>query len=294
MADTFTPLGFTNMETGSHVNTWGDVLDDNFTIIDQSIGGVLFKDVSGNSDVTLSSIQGIENEWRNAVYYFSGLLTGNITVFVPAVPKQMLAVNATTGAFTLTVSTFAGTGQVVAQNTTSSLWCDGTNVNLGLFGFTPPLTITQGGTNATTAPVARANLGIGTAGAFDAGVGDGQIPTGALLKSTERAYSGTQYPATVSVTYQANVTLNLAIHQDATITTNGDMVLSLPANLAAGITGNLEIINGTGTDTLTYGSGWLFVGGLRPNIGQGVGAISVLSWRCTGSAMEAAMNPRFS
>jgi hypothetical protein len=101
-------------------------------------------------------------------------------------------------------------------------------------------------------------------------------------------------PSTVTVAYQANVTLDLSTQQDATITLTGDLVLSLPTNLAAGITGNLELVqDGVGGHAITYGAGWIFPGGLRPALSTAAGAIDVLSYRCTGTQMEANLNEAF-
>jgi hypothetical protein len=68
--------------------------------------------------------------------------------------------NATTGAFTLTVKTAAGTGVAVTQGSASILYCDGTNVVAAdTAGIAVPILIAQGGTGATTAGAALINLG---------------------------------------------------------------------------------------------------------------------------------------
>lgn len=72
--------------------------------------GELEKDVAGNSDVTLS-----EAEANNAFLIFSGALTGNISVIVPAEDKEYLVHNDTSGAYTLTVKKSGGTGVAVTQ-----------------------------------------------------------------------------------------------------------------------------------------------------------------------------------
>lgn len=294
MVSTYTTnLGLENPATGDQTNTWGNTENEGRTLVDDAVAGILDKDVSGGSDVTLSSTQGVANEWRNWIWIFDGVLTGNISILTPAgLTGPRLVINNTTGSFTLTVKVSGGSGVTVDQGTAALVYSDGANVNTGLFGLVPPLSITQGGTSATTAPTARTALGLGTAATADTGTGGANVPTGTQLAGTERSYGATQYPATVTVAYAATVTLDLSIHQDAKITTAGNLTLALPTNLAAGITGNLEIVNG-GTDTITFAAGWTFAGGIRPALASGAAAISLLSWRCNGTIMEAALSAGF-
>lgn len=83
----------------------------------------LVKDVSGSSNVTLTSA-----EASNKILKFIGTLTGSINVIVPNVVSQYIIDNRTTGAFTLTVKTAAGAGVVVPQNNRVIVYCDGTDV----------------------------------------------------------------------------------------------------------------------------------------------------------------------
>lgn len=83
----------------------------------------LSKSVAGGVDVTLTS-----SEAANKVMSFTGILTANINVIVPSTVSVYYIANNTTGAFTLTVKTAAGTGVVVAQSTRDILVCDATNV----------------------------------------------------------------------------------------------------------------------------------------------------------------------
>lgn len=96
-----------------------------------TVNGVTAKDVSGNTNVTLSAI-----EAGAGILVFTGILTGNIAVIVPSVAKSWIASNQTTGAFSLTVKTAAGTGVAVAQGKNQEIWCDGTNVLQSTNDFT--------------------------------------------------------------------------------------------------------------------------------------------------------------
>lgn len=60
--------------------------------------GVLTLDVSGNTDITLTPEQ-----FDNGEFNFKGVLTGNITLYIPNTYNQFYANNLTTGAFTLSM-----------------------------------------------------------------------------------------------------------------------------------------------------------------------------------------------
>jgi hypothetical protein len=74
--------------------------------------------------------------------------------------QQYWITNDTTGAFTLTVKTSAGSGIAVGQGTSAILYCNGTNVvSASTAGISVPISISQGGTSSTTAGGALINLG---------------------------------------------------------------------------------------------------------------------------------------
>lgn len=87
------------------------------------LGSRLSKSVAGGVDVTLTAA-----EARNDILEFTGTLTASINVIVPTVVTQWTVANLTSGAFTLTVKTAAGSGPTVDQNGRAILYCDGVNV----------------------------------------------------------------------------------------------------------------------------------------------------------------------
>lgn len=90
----------------------------------QLLGATLLsKSVAGGSNVTLTTA-----ESRNTIILLTGVLTANINVIVPAVGRQWIIVNNTTGAYTVTVKTAAGSGIAIAQALALQLFCDGVNV----------------------------------------------------------------------------------------------------------------------------------------------------------------------
>lgn len=107
---------------------------------DQRVGafrmiGRLSKSVAGSSDVTLTAA-----EAHNEILELTGALSGNINVIVPSVADQWTVFNNTSGAFTLTVKTSAGTGVAVKQGKRTLLYGDGTNV-VGALGNVAALDI---------------------------------------------------------------------------------------------------------------------------------------------------------
>ena len=106
------------------------------------------------------------SELNRVAYRFTGALTGNRTVVVPATVQQYWVDNQTTGAYTLTIEpSGGGVGFVISQGERAILYCDGTDIlNASTQGISVPLTIAEGGTGATTAGAALINLGISSLG----------------------------------------------------------------------------------------------------------------------------------
>lgn len=116
--------------------------------------------VAGTGNYTLSS-----SEQNRIVYKFTGALTGNRNVIVPATVQQYWVDNSTTGAYDLTIKTSAGTGVVIGAGQRAILYCDGTNVvDADTSTVSVPITVAQGGTGSTTASGARINLGATSVG----------------------------------------------------------------------------------------------------------------------------------
>ena len=111
--------------------------------------------IAGTGTYTLAG-----SELNRIVYKFTGLLTGNRIVIVPATVQQYWIDNSTTGAYTLTVRTSAGTGVTVSQGARGIFYCNGTDVvDADTSTVSVPISIADGGTGATTAGGALINLG---------------------------------------------------------------------------------------------------------------------------------------
>lgn len=112
-------------------------------------------DVSGTGDYTLSA-----GQLNQVGYKLTGTITGARNIIVPTTVAQYWVDNQTTGAFTLTVKTAAGSGVVVPTGSRYILYVDGSGVvDADTGSFSSPLAVADGGTGATTASSARTNLG---------------------------------------------------------------------------------------------------------------------------------------
>jgi len=112
--------------------------------------------VPGTGTYTLTG-----SELNRVAYRFTGALTGNRTIVIPATVQQYWVDNQTTGAYTFTISpSGGGTSFNVTQGSRVILYCDGTDVlNAATQGVSFPISVAQGGTGATTAGAALINLG---------------------------------------------------------------------------------------------------------------------------------------
>lgn len=108
----------------------------------------LNKSVAGSMDVTLTATEASYN-----IINFTGALTGNINVIVPNNVNEWLMFNSTSGAYTLTVKTSAGTGVAITQGTRRLLYSDGTNVNFSDTVGTGSVTSVDTGTGLTGGPI---------------------------------------------------------------------------------------------------------------------------------------------
>lgn len=131
----------------------------------------LVKSVAGGSDVTLTSA-----EAGYDIQEYTGLLTANINVIVPTAVSRWWVYNNTSGAFTLTVKTAAGTGVAITQGTRQIIHCDGTNVVLSVDAGTGTVsniatgTGLSGGPITTTGTISIANTAV-TAGTYGGAIG---------------------------------------------------------------------------------------------------------------------------
>lgn len=101
--------------------------------VQRAINGSLNVNVAGGVTVTLT-----QSQYGYPVIALVGALSANIAVVFPSQQGKWQVINNTTGSFTVTLKTAAGTGVVVTQGRSTNILCDATNVNLQQTDFVSP------------------------------------------------------------------------------------------------------------------------------------------------------------
>src|SRR6266700_3934112 len=118
MADSFsTLLNLRLQQTGGNDNTWGDLLNsDTIAPLESAIAGrAIHAVIGGTLDLSASPL--VEQ-----VHVFSGTLSSDLTVIVPALNKRMLVQNATSGAFAMLMKTSGGSAIAIPQGTVKDVF----------------------------------------------------------------------------------------------------------------------------------------------------------------------------
>lgn len=210
-------LRLTLQAAGGNDSTWGDFSNVNLRLLEDAISGLTSIATTGG-DTTLTTNNGAasygtaQDQARYAILKITGTLTTNSNIVIPAITKQYIVWNATSGAHTVTVKLAASTGIAVTQGQTALLFTDGSevynstaalNANLSAIGT---LAVTDGnvivGDGATwvaeSGATARTSLGAATESeVMKVGVHSLWIPASAMTpRTTNGAAAGTAETAT--------------------------------------------------------------------------------------------------
>lgn len=129
MPSTYTSsLRLTKQATGENSATWGTIFNQQFAdLVDTAIAGYATKALA-DADAVLSASNGVADETRPMCLAFTGTLTAARNVVVPSTSKLYVIKNNTSGGFSLTIKTAAGTGVSISNGAADIVFCDGTNV----------------------------------------------------------------------------------------------------------------------------------------------------------------------
>jgi microcystin-dependent protein len=146
------------IQAANYQGFWLNITNGNTTDPDTGGAGwtsLVFKGLQAIT-VTTANVTVTQLQSAYPILVISGALTGARSLILPAVVGQWIIQNNTTGAFTLTVKTAAGTGVVATQSQSTYLYGNGTNIyfasSVGVQSFnTRTGTVTLNATDVTTA-----------------------------------------------------------------------------------------------------------------------------------------------
>lgn len=198
MASTFsTSLKLELIGNGDQSGTWGTTTNTNLgTLLEQAITGVESITMS-NADYTLTNLNGASDEARNAVLVVGGTNSAIRNVIAPAVNKLYTIKNATSGGYAIVIKTSSSTGVSIANGSTVSVYCDGTEFYLS----SPPYE-SANVANTLVYRDASGNFAAGTITATTQSLGDSstKVATTAFVQTALQILHpvGSIYTATVS------------------------------------------------------------------------------------------------
>jgi hypothetical protein len=128
MASTFSPsLRLELIGDGDQSGIWGQTTNNNLGgLIEQAITGVITISMS-DANYTLANFNGVVDEARNQVLVLTGALSQQRNLIAPLVEKTYTVRNTTTGGFGVQIIGASGTGVIIPNGQTISVYCDGTN-----------------------------------------------------------------------------------------------------------------------------------------------------------------------
>ena len=209
-------------------------------------------------------------ELNRIAYQFVGVLTANMVVYVPATTQQYWVANDTTGgSFTLSVATSTQAAPLtVTRGSRGIYYCDGTSVlKADTASIAVPISISDGGTGATTASGARVNLGGTSVGIA--------VFTAASAAAARTAIGGAADGANSDITSLTGLTTALSVAQGGSgqsSFTNGQLLIG---NTTGNTLTNTSLTAGSGI-TITPGAGSITIaapgsGGTVTSITAGTG-----------------------
>jgi hypothetical protein len=134
-----TSLRLTLPATGELAGTWGSTVNAGVTSLAESaIAGTSAVSMT-DADYTLTTVNGAADQARNMFVTLSGTLSAARSVICPSVSKLYFVTNSTTGGYSITFKTSAGTGITVANGQRKVVYCNGTNVVDAFTTLTSPI-----------------------------------------------------------------------------------------------------------------------------------------------------------
>jgi len=294
MASTYTTnIRLTKQGDGDNPNTWGEILNDVISLVDQAVGSYTTITVGATSSVALTNNQGSADQARSAVLEIAGTVGGthtSIFVYLPAGASKTYAiknaVSANTTATDAVVLRVAGQthGVTVPNGGIGYFFTNGTSVN----------TLNASGFNALTTTQADAKY-VALAGSQT--VTGAKTFTSAVTMTGNATFTGSVQVSTavnvntVTLTDAASIVPSFDSGNTFVVTLGGNRTLAAPTSAGIGQSGSIRVIqDATGGRTLSYNSAYQFVSGSAPTMDTSAGAQSILVFSCrSATTIDAVM-----
>ena len=143
MASTFSPsLRIELIGDGDQSGIWGQTTNNNLgALIEQAIAGVVTITMV-DTNYTMTNFNGVSDEARNQVLVLTGTNTAQRNLIAPLVEKTYTVKNTTTGGFAVQIIGSSGTGVVIPNGVTTTVYCDGLNFYPSINGIVGNLVVT--------------------------------------------------------------------------------------------------------------------------------------------------------
>ena len=215
MASTFSPsLRIELIGDGDQSGIWGQTTNTNLgTLIEQAIAGVVSITMI-DANYTMTNFNGVSDEARNQVIVLSGTNTAQRNLIAPLVEKTYTIRNSTTGGFAVQIIGASGTGVVIPNGVTTTVYCDGTNFFTALSGTVGNFTVN--GNLGVTGTTALTGALTGTTAAFSGAISSvSPAFTGIPTAPTAAPATNTTQIATTAFVTAATGTLGTMSTQNA-------------------------------------------------------------------------------
>ena len=289
MASTYTTnIRLTKQGDGDNANTWGEILNNVLSLVDQAVGSYTTISVGATSSVALTENQGSADQSRSAMLEIKGTVGGahtSIFVYLPSGSGKTYAiknsVSANTTASDAVILRVAGQTQGVTVPTggTGFYFTNGTSVAT-LDSLTTATGDSRYATLATNQTITGAKTFTSTVT-----ITGGAVMTSAATFTGSVLVSGPVNVNTVTLTDAASIASSFDDGNTFVVTLGGNRTLAAPTSANIGQSGSIRIIqDATGGRTLSYNTAWQFVSGSAPTMDTSAGAQSILVYSVRSAA----------
>lgn len=247
MASTFSPsLRIELIGDGDQSGIWGQTTNTNLgTLIEQAIAGVVSITMI-DANYTMTNFNGVSDEARNQVIVLTGTNTAQRNLIAPLVEKTYTIRNSTTGGFAVQIIGASGTGVVIPNGVTTTVYCDGTNFFTALSGTVGNFTV-------------NGNLGVTGTTALTGALSGSTAAFSGAISSVSPAFTGiptapTAAPATNTTQIATTAFVTAATGTLGTMSTQNANAVAITGGTITGITDLTVADGGTGASTFTANS----------------------------------------